>query len=67
MLMSRLGGLLLDRKLSQLLSVPSSPRTRPRQTLMAQDVRLGSEPAEKDGGRSRGFGSLWEYEVRLCT
>lgn len=32
--------------------------------LTFQDIRLGADPAEKDGGRSHGFGSLWEYQVR---
>jgi hypothetical protein len=32
-------------------------------SLISQDVRLGANAEEKDGGKSKGFGSLWEYQV----
>jgi hypothetical protein len=36
--------------------------------LTNQDVRLGADPNLADGGKTNGFGSLWEYQVRrLCV
>lgn len=54
-LTSRSGGLLLV--CTSTMSSPALQADADR-----QDVRLGADPSLPDGGKSTGFGSLWEYQ-----